>query len=582
MSTPTGSPGAPLGRLVLLFPPLSHLITQPEFGPGAVAGYARRAGLDVTIADLNNRFLYKYLRRPRVLSSLLRELSPAARRRLARLPGQLAAREQSARRALSACEPREAERLLRRYLDQLGGVLSEVVEREDGAPAGESDAASSFLSLAGDGAVSWPLWARFADLIGEDLVQPKESQAAALAEAAERPCPLLDRFLEEFLDPLLEPAPRLLGLSIHNYRQLVVALRIARRARARLPSVHVVAGGPWCRAGQDLLREEPFVFRFFDSVVPEAGELPVAALARALADGTALSRVPGLLLLQDGKVAATAAPPPLALEDLPAPLFAAEDLALYPEPRLPFHTSRGCYWNRCTFCYHVTKHRPEIRPMTARHLRVVVDYVRDARDRLGIEKFSVADHEIPPAHLAQVSKAFIDARLGVRWQTMARFDPGFTDAHFKLAAAAGCQEVSFGLETSSPEGLRRVNKGITLETIMSCLRGCAAAGIDTSLFVVNYPSQSLAEYEDTLRFARDNRGIIGHVMPLRFELGRNSIVFRSPRALGLTIPENARTAYDVFDLPFEAESFVDSATFGRVTEQRLLEFLSAPALRHAS
>ena len=82
----------PAPGLLLVFPPLCHLVTHPELGPAALAAYCRRAGLRVTLADLNNRFLYHHLRRPGVLRALLRRLSPAARGRLRRLSGQLAVR----------------------------------------------------------------------------------------------------------------------------------------------------------------------------------------------------------------------------------------------------------------------------------------------------------------------------------------------------------------------------------------------------------------------------------------------------------------------------------------------------------
>ncbi len=152
--------------------------------------------------------------------------------------------------------------------------------------------------------------------------------------------------------------------------QHAASLALAARVKAALPGACIVFGGANCRGvmGAELLRSFPFV----DAVADGEGEDVLPALVRRRLAGEAVAGIPGLRVrircgdeMADGGRGEEDWPTgegaaPTDLDRLPWPDF--EDyftrLAGGPlkgafTPRLPFETSRGCWWgakSRCSFC----------------------------------------------------------------------------------------------------------------------------------------------------------------------------------------------------------------------------------------
>ena len=63
-------------------------------------------------------------------------------------------------------------------------------------------------------------------------------------------------------------------------------------------------------------------------------------------------------------------------------------------------------------------------------------------------------------------------------------------------AGAGCDSVSFGVETGNPEMLKRIKKGIKLEQVHSAVKMCKQAGmIAHASFIIGLPGET----KDTLQ-----------------------------------------------------------------------------------
>jgi radical SAM superfamily enzyme YgiQ (UPF0313 family) len=68
---------------------------------------------------------------------------------------------------------------------------------------------------------------------------------------------------------------------------------------------------------------------------------------------------------------------------------------------------------------------------------------------------------------------------------------------------AGCDSISFGIESGNQEMLKRVRKGITLEQARRATEICKEAGIIThASFMVGLPGETAGTMEDTSRFAQ--------------------------------------------------------------------------------
>jgi anaerobic magnesium-protoporphyrin IX monomethyl ester cyclase len=76
---------------------------------------------------------------------------------------------------------------------------------------------------------------------------------------------------------------------------------------------------------------------------------------------------------------------------------------------------------------------------------------------------------------------------------------------------AGCDSVSFGVESGNPEMLQRIKKGITLEKVRKAVDLCKEVGLlaHTS-FIVGLPGESPETLQDTKRFARSLGSLYGY------------------------------------------------------------------------
>ncbi|MCK5247820.1 radical SAM protein, partial [Candidatus Bipolaricaulota bacterium] len=80
---------------------------------------------------------------------------------------------------------------------------------------------------------------------------------------------------------------------------------------------------------------------------------------------------------------------------------------------------------------------------------------------------------------------------------------------------AGCRMVAFGIESGSPEVLKEIGKGITIEEAKEAVRACRQAGIRTQCtFIVGFPSDT----KDSMRMTLDAAMRIGPTIAIFFPL----------------------------------------------------------------
>lgn len=116
---------------------------------------------------------------------------------------------------------------------------------------------------------------------------------------------------------LLDFRPRLVGFGLYQ-RNMVHVRGLARLVKDVLPEARTVVGGPQATFLPD---EGVMALPEFDLVSRGEGELAIAAIAEALADGGTSRRIAGVTVRSpDGEVVATPAKAPATdLDDYPSP-----------------------------------------------------------------------------------------------------------------------------------------------------------------------------------------------------------------------------------------------------------------------
>ena len=331
---------------------------------------------------------------------------------------------------------------------------------------------------------------------------------------------------------LEEEGPGVVGISLSTPHQLLPSLTMGRFIKRRFPGIHVVLGGKHALALHGRFVGEPGLFgRFFDSLVPHQGEMPLEGLMEALGSGRGLAGVPGVAYLEGAAVRVNPPPRPLALEALPVPDFRGLPLGDYlvPRPFLPLRFSDGCYWGRCTFCSRHQQGPPRIIPADQ-----AAGQLARVAEQYGARDFALNDDCLPPPYVEALCRRLLHMGLDVSLQLYARPDKGFTRKRLGLMARAGVRELRWGIESANPRILSLMDKGTDPDATLRVLEDAAAAGIwNHACMILGFPTETRQEAEQTLSWIRRNRDVVHSFYIFEFHLNNESRIYREPEAFGI-------------------------------------------------
>jgi len=174
-----------------------------------------------------------------------------------------------------------------------------------------------------------------------------------------------------------------------------------------------------------------------------------------------------------------------------------------PGPILPYSSSSGCYWNRCSFC----PERAEGNPYVAIPVEEVILDLHHLVDKHKPVLIHLLDNAISPS----LMKAISEHPPGVPWYGFARITRHLTDPDFCLALKrSGCVMLKLGLESGDQKVLDDLQKGIKLEEASSALKNLKKAGIATYVYLLfGTPPEGLIEARRTLEFVIKHHDCIG-------------------------------------------------------------------------
>lgn len=311
---------------------------------------------------------------------------------------------------------------------------------------------------------------------------------------------IVSRYTPEKLRQQLEAfEPDIIGTNsvTMNFKGAAEILCEAKRIR---PEAVTIMGGPHATFDvRNTLDRYPGI----DLVVLGEGEETIRELLTVIDRRTDWARAKGIAF-RDGAHIVSTAPRPLIedLDALPIPARHLLPISRYHALGFPVSiiTSRGCP-NRCIFClgrrmvgYRIRQRSP-VR---------VVDEIEEIL-RYGFIRLNVADDTFTAnkARARAICAEIIRRGLKIGWSSFCRVNT--VDAEtLAVMRQAGCDSISFGIESGNPEMLKRVQKGITLDQARHAVRLCREAGIEPhASFIAGLPGENRQTLEDTSRFAEE-------------------------------------------------------------------------------
>ena len=226
-----------------------------------------------------------------------------------------------------------------------------------------------------------------------------------------------------------------------------------------------------------------------DAIVIGEGELTVTELLNCLENKTLLSNVAGIAY-KDGDSVIINEKRKL-IKDIDSIKFPAYDLfpieyyRLIREPNtvntnfvIPILSGRGCPFT-CNFCYRLDK---GFRP---RSNDSIIEEINLLKTNHGINYIDFNDDLLmsSPKRIISICEDIIKHNLNIKWSCNGRLNY-VTKEIIDIMKRAGCVFINYGIESVDDGALKRMNKHLTVEQIISGVEATLDGGISPGLNII--------------------------------------------------------------------------------------------------
>lgn len=515
---------------VLIHPPLTDP-TAPYHSAVYVASHARANGFRVRVLDANIEAPH-YCSHTDVMTSLLSKWT--ARRH-----------ELSQRSSLSRFEQLEYKELVRTEVLRPDAAASAIQTLQD---------ATSFYDYAQyrRATKDLQLWLRALAIEGfpgqfqKDFTLSKTNlfnlnSAEDLSDkmTIDRIAAPFSPYFENILfEELRSFQPDVVGLSVTYTSQLPFAVWLLHQLRRVLPDAYLVCGGTEIAAVWKYSKASRAFGRIFscaDACVIGEGESAFLSILNSIARGERASRGPNIVSVQeDGAYDLHTEIQYEDMNEVARPDYSLLDHSRYFSPfaMVYYSPTRGCYWNKCTFCDYGLNFNSPTSPWRSRNLNAVLADLTSIAQHTKYIYLSV--DVLAPAAIVKLARAIISAGLKIRWAAEIRLERYFDRESCELLQKSGCVAVSVGFESACQRILDQIQKGTAPHQIEEVIRNFSNAGIAIQMMgFTGFPGETFPEAMETVDFLNRTRSHWTVAALGEFVLTPGAIVAQNPAEFGL-------------------------------------------------
>lgn len=301
--------------------------------------------------------------------------------------------------------------------------------------------------------------------------------------------------------------PDLVGINVMT-PLTKTAVAVAKLVREFDKTIPVVGGGPHANYDyQNLLENYDF-----DYIVLGEGEVTFSELVNFLSKKRkariSRKKILGIAYKDKGRVISTGFRPPIEnLDTLPYParnLVNFDDYII--DSLLPSAVeimgSRGCS-HRCVFCsssHFFGKWRARSPEDIIKEMKFLLERYPQIKSFL----FYDDNFTFSKPRVIKLCQLLIDKGLNkYKWNCLARVDQ-VDEEMLKLMKKAGCQKISYGIESGSPRILKNINKNLNLEVARKAIKLTKKAGIEAlAFFMIGNPGETERSIQQSVKFAKE-------------------------------------------------------------------------------
>jgi len=320
----------------------------------------------------------------------------------------------------------------------------------------------------------------------------------------------------------------IIGFTL-NYGQFIPSLAVAKKIKDIFPDKKIVFGGG--RTVGELGARVLETFDFVDFIVTGDGEEPLYLLA---SDYLSHSSIPNLIYRVGKKVIWNKNNFQIDLNNSKINfdsfyqnlVKSSNEIQKYFQlyGRLPIEISRGCWWNKCTFCNLNLQHKC----YREKSVEKIVEEIEFLSNRYKMLNFHLIGNTLPKNNyrklLEEIKKLgkdfsfFVEARAG----DLKSYD-------YTLLRQTGFFVIQTGIETFSQNYLKKMNKGVKVIDNIATLKFCKENGIRNDYnLIYNYPNEEEIDFEESIKNIQLIRQFIDPPQLNQLLVGFGSYIYQNP------------------------------------------------------
>lgn len=329
--------------------------------------------------------------------------------------------------------------------------------------------------------------------------------------------------------------PKLIGISLISYQQLIPTIILLKSLREIFDGTFIVLGGDIATRLSNTLLNNSFTSTMIDAITTSDGEYSLKALLDKIKFGTNNIEkilIPNLSFLDDsGRIIKSNISSVTDITRLGPPDFSGLPLDKYFAPKIvfPIESSRGCYWNKCSFCEEVGK------KYRIKDDNQIIDEIVHLIKTYKSNYISFSDSCVPPKTISKVSNRIINENIKVYWRALLRPEDYFSIDICQKASDAGCTMVMVGIESGSQVISDTISKGLHLDKVSCIINHFNKAEIWVHCyFMYGLPTETLSDLNKTIHFIKNNYDSIDSVCFSEFVACKDTEIYNKPNRFGIS------------------------------------------------
>jgi len=290
----------------------------------------------------------------------------------------------------------------------------------------------------------------------------------------------------------------IIGFTL-NYGQFLPSLAIAKKIKESNNEKKIILGGS--RTVGNLGMKVLETFDFVDFIVSGDGE---EALYRLSSDYQNHESIAGLIYRKGKEVIWNESDNDIDLNDLPIPSYdhffkelssSSADVQQYFHyfGYLPVEISRGCWWNKCSFCNLNLQHKK----YREKSVDKIIEEIQFLSDNYKMLNFQFIGNTLPVKDYKDLFTKIIALGKDFNFVIEARADH-LKSEDYILLKEAGFTTIQTGIESFSSSYLKKMNKGTRVIDNIAALKFCKENEIINRYnLIIDYPNEETIDFEET-------------------------------------------------------------------------------------